>query len=611
MIRNRKYVRQSVDQQVFRPFEAPKDPRGTKENQVNRAFQGVPGSLLLVSQASRDPGGLRGRRAQRGHGDLKATQETAWPPTVARRVLEPQAYLDHLDPLEEMEVDLDQRMWASTSHSTFRVSQASLDPGGLRGHRAQKDLKATQEHPGPPMVDQSVLEPPAHLDPLEEMAVDLDQRMWASTSHSTFRVSDACGGDIRQYLAGPAGPPGPPGPTGSGGDRPVEDLANQVLAYVQSRGYDGTSGPAGPPGPPGTISVNDIVNLLQREDVRRYLAGTAGPPGPPGAPGLGSNGFNPQEVADRVLTLMSERGVVGAPGPPGLPGPPGHVVSSEKEDKNADISHPLDTKPLLRGLLVPLAHKVHLAQPGHPAHQALGTTSAQTFVTTCRVSLTDDCTSFRGLPGPPGPRGPEGTSGGTQGLVSYAEHAHRERLRAEQQQHRLSGQFTEDGERDDMFGPPGRPGPAGPQGHKGEPGIPSARYGSLEPGDFSNMAVQVTDYIKSRGLLHDIVREYNSRVFQGPPGPPGPAGPPGHSRWSGSSGNATDLLGYIKSHGLLRDVDRNHNELQGPPGPPGPPGHSRLFGVDANVTDLVEYMKSKDFTKRKDEVAQRCETQGF
>lgn len=42
--------------------------------------------------------------------------------------------------------------------------------------------------------------------------------------------------------------------------------------------------------------------------MRRDLAGTAGtagPPGPPGAPGLGSDGFNTQDVADRVLTLMN------------------------------------------------------------------------------------------------------------------------------------------------------------------------------------------------------------------------------------------------------------------------------------------------------------------
>lgn len=126
------------------------------------------------------------------------------------------------------------------------------------------------------------------------------------------------------------------------------------------------------------------------------------------------------------------------------------------------------------------------------------------------------------------------------------------------------------------------------------------------------------------------MKEYNSRVFQGPPGPPGPPGPAGYSRWFGSHGNATDLLEYIKceqlyygatnhknnktaevlvdtaphlisylpAHDLLRDIVRNHNErvTQGPPGlpgPPGPPGYSRLFGSHANATEIVEFIKSK------------------
>lgn len=56
--------------------------------------------------------------------------------------------------------------------------------------------------------------------------------------------------------------------------------ANLLLTFPRSGsgpGYDGTSGPAGPPGPPGTISVNDIINLLQRESdagvtVSRFLS---------------------------------------------------------------------------------------------------------------------------------------------------------------------------------------------------------------------------------------------------------------------------------------------------------------------------------------------------
>lgn len=45
--------------------------------------------------------------------------------------------------------------------------------------------------------------------------------------------------------------------------------------------------------------------LCPGEDVRRYVAGPPGPPGPAGAPGRGSNRFNIQEVAERVLRLMN------------------------------------------------------------------------------------------------------------------------------------------------------------------------------------------------------------------------------------------------------------------------------------------------------------------
>lgn len=114
------------------------------------------------------------------------------------------------------------------------------------------------------------------------------------------KLSCHAGGSIREYLAGSPGPPGPPGAPGAAGDGLVDDVANRVLAYIQSmnsyiimlhlllhmivyehlqfltenitftysgsgRRYDGTPGPAGPPGPPGSISVNDIINLLQRK----------------------------------------------------------------------------------------------------------------------------------------------------------------------------------------------------------------------------------------------------------------------------------------------------------------------------------------------------------
>lgn len=49
-----------------------------------------------------------------------------------------------------------------------------------------------------------------------------------------------------------------------------------------------------------------------------------------------------------------------------------------------------------------------------------------------------------------------------------------------------------------MFGIPGPPGPPGPPGHKGEPGVPTAGHLSLDDGAYSNMAVRVTDYIKSK-----------------------------------------------------------------------------------------------------------------
>lgn len=122
-------------------------------------------------------------------------------------------------------------------------------------------------------------------------------------------------------------------------------------------------------------------------------------------------------VVDRGSCLSPERGAVGVPGPPGLPGPPGNVVSSEKDNKNADISHPVKSRDCIPKLMFMfnVQQAVPQGPPGSP-----------------------------GISGPAGPPGPEGPPGGTRGLVSYAEHAHRERLRAQQQQQhrRLRGQFT-------------------------------------------------------------------------------------------------------------------------------------------------------------------------
>ena len=39
--------------------------------------------------------------------------------------------------------------------------------------------------------------------------------------------------------------------------------------------------------------------------MRRYVSGPPGPPGPPGGTDHGSYRINTQEVADRVLSLMS------------------------------------------------------------------------------------------------------------------------------------------------------------------------------------------------------------------------------------------------------------------------------------------------------------------
>lgn len=55
-----------------------------------------------------------------------------------------------------------------------------------------------------------------------------------------------------------------------------------------------------------------------------------------------------------------------------------------------------------------------------------------------------------------------------------------------------------------MFGLPGPPGPPGSPGHKGEPGVPGASDWNRDTGDYSNMAVRVTDYIKCKlQLLKD------------------------------------------------------------------------------------------------------------
>lgn len=39
---------------------------------------------------------------------------------------------------------------------------------------------------------------------------------------------------MRQFLVGPPGPPGPPGISELTGEELIEDVANRVIAYMQS-----------------------------------------------------------------------------------------------------------------------------------------------------------------------------------------------------------------------------------------------------------------------------------------------------------------------------------------------------------------------------------------
>lgn len=99
-----------------------------------------------------------------------------------------------------------------------------------------------------------------HLVNLEEMDMTLDQLMWASTLQNIYRVREnlsidilckrsnvtvfktelplPIAGDVRQYLTGPPGPPGPPGVPGNVGDELVDDVANRVLNYIQSKNHN-------------------------------------------------------------------------------------------------------------------------------------------------------------------------------------------------------------------------------------------------------------------------------------------------------------------------------------------------------------------------------------
>lgn len=112
-----------------------------QENQVNQDFQGVQevqANQVMVSLDLRDLRVHQAPRGQRGSMEIKAH-------------LDHLDHLDYLDHLEEMEAD---------QQSTFRVDHS---------------VQAPQGHP-----DHQVL--------LEEMELDLDHLMWASTLQSTFRV---------------------------------------------------------------------------------------------------------------------------------------------------------------------------------------------------------------------------------------------------------------------------------------------------------------------------------------------------------------------------------------------------------------------------------------
>lgn len=102
-------------------------------NQDNQVFQEVQEMKVLVFQVSLDPEGFQDQKVHQGlwdHKDLQVKQEILVlqePLLTVLMVPASQDHLDHLDhlvPLEEMEAAPDQRMWASTSQSIFRVVES-------------------------------------------------------------------------------------------------------------------------------------------------------------------------------------------------------------------------------------------------------------------------------------------------------------------------------------------------------------------------------------------------------------------------------------------------------------------------------------------------------
>ena len=124
--------------------------------------------------------------------------------------------------------------------------------------------------------------------------------------------------------------------------------------------------------------------------------GPQGPPGPPGIPG-------PQ-------------GPQGPQGPPGTPSPHGYGTYLTSE-----------------------IHDYLQSGSKHLLHQFMSNLSEKAYLMSCLPPHLFHCfpkaVAFRGPPGPPGPQGPEGPPGRINGLVSYADHANRQALRAELQEY--------------------------------------------------------------------------------------------------------------------------------------------------------------------------------
>lgn len=373
----------------------------------------------------------------------------------------------------------------------------------------------------------------------------------------------------------------------------MEDISSRVIVYLQRSGsnFIGAQGPQGPPGPPGasssgTLTINHLVTLLQRDEVRRFVMGPQGPPGPPGNPGtsrVSGSTYDPQEIATYVIRIMNERGVIGGqPGSPGSPGPPGLPGTSA-----------VDYAVLLRSPEFYEMVRRSATQPGPPGRPGPpgppgSSGSSTTYVGSGGYKIEDiqrylQSSGFSAQPGPPGPQGPPGVPGPAMVYGDRQKFYERDGIRSE-----LQAYFTSDDVRRALVGPAGPPGPRGYKGDRGEPGRVQAVPQSYSHGDqqhvnadgrrrdiealtetldYSNVALRVTDYIRNQGLLQNFMvegpRQGAIQEIQGPPGPPGPPGSPGYSRVIGYHGNVTtDLMEFFRTYGTI----------PGPPGSTGPKG---------------------------------------